>query len=175
MGDSDEEAEEEEVLASLEDTPEVEDHDSGFVSFSNATTVAGPSNLAPTNLARSRMSVHPQGRARSSTRAQKIRHSAPSMFNSFTLSKPDYKLLHQTHVRLHNRFLSSSYTMYPLQKPGVPGSAHTNTIYCLQLYTYPETGKQVLFTGSRDKTVREWNMSTGLVERVIGGVHSTLR
>ena len=103
-------------------------------------------------------------------------HSAPSILKSFQDSstlKPNYKLLHQTHIKLRNRFLSSSYRLSALQTRGAPTNAHTNTIYCLQLYTYPETGKQVLFTGSRDKTVREWNLSTGMVERVIADVHTS--
>ncbi|KIM48683.1 hypothetical protein M413DRAFT_437867 [Hebeloma cylindrosporum] len=103
-------------------------------------------------------------------------HSAPSILKSFqdtSTLKPNYKLLHQTHIKLRNRFLSSSYRLSALQTRGAPTNAHTNTIYCLQLYTYPETGKQVLFTGSRDKTVREWNLSTGMVERVIADVHTS--
>lgn len=103
-------------------------------------------------------------------------HSAPSVLKSFQDSstlKPNYKLLHQTHIKLRNRFLSSSYRLSALQTRGAPTNAHTNTIYCLQLYTYPETGKQVLFTGSRDKTVREWNLGTGMVERVIADVHTS--
>jgi F-box and WD-40 domain protein 1/11 len=45
-------------------------------------------------------------------------------------------------------------------------------IYCVQLYTYPQTNKQVIFTGSRDKSIREWNMKTGEVERVFEGEHT---
>ncbi|KAI8982897.1 WD40 repeat-like protein [Trametes punicea] len=86
--------------------------------------------------------------------------------------KPDYKLLHRTHVRLRNRFTAGSYTLSNLQTRGAP-NAHTNTIYCLQLYTYPETGIQVLFTGSKDRTIREWNLSTGAVVRVLEGVHES--
>ncbi|KAF5315595.1 hypothetical protein D9611_005053 [Ephemerocybe angulata] len=113
------------------------------------------------------------------TRARALarsRHSAPSIFNSIAdfRRKPDYKLLHQTHVRLRNRFLTPSYRLSPLQTKGsLNNGGHTSTIYCLQLYTYPETGRQVLFTGSRDRTVREWNLTTRAVERVIGGVHAS--
>jgi len=57
-----------------------------------------------------------------------------------------------------------------LQARGTPGS-HTNTIYCLQLYTYPGTGNQVLFTGSKDRTIKEWDLNTGSVLRTIKGVH----
>jgi len=107
----------------------------------------------------------------------RLRHSAPSILPSVgtnsTAPKPNYKLLHQTHARLHNRFLSASYRLSLLQMRGAPANAHTNTIYCLQLYTYPLTGVQVLFTGSRDRSIREWNLSTGLVERVITGVHDS--
>ena len=103
----------------------------------------------------------------------RIRHSAPSILNTQKLQTPDHKLLHQTHIRLQNRFLTGSYRLSALQTRGSPTNAHTNTIYCLQLYTYPSTNIQSLFTGSRDKTVREWNITTGLVERVIGDVHSS--
>ncbi|KIK62844.1 hypothetical protein GYMLUDRAFT_84279 [Collybiopsis luxurians FD-317 M1] len=133
------------------------------------------------------------------------RRSAPSLLSnplsgpsssSNTVSsppKPDYKLLHQTHVKIQRRILTSSYRLSALQTRGggPPSYAHTNTIYCLQLYTYPSTstststhpssslssfppssrGTQVLFTGSRDKTIREWNLSTGQVQRVISGLH----
>lgn len=84
--------------------------------------------------------------------------------------RPDYKLLFATHIRLRNRFLSSSYSLSTLQTRGAP-NGHSNTIYCLQLYTYPETGLQVLFTGSKDRTIREWDISTGTVRRVIQGFH----
>lgn len=111
----------------------------------------------------------------------RTRHSAPSaVFNKNVNQdppgrrRPDYKLLHQTHIRLRNRFLTPSYRLSPLQTKGsLNYGGHTSTIYCLQLYTDPETGKQVLFTGSRDRTVREWNLSTRMVERVIGGIHAS--
>lgn len=83
---------------------------------------------------------------------------------------PNYKLLHLTHTRLRHRFLSGSYRLSTLQSRGSPAS-HTNTIYCLQLYTYPETGIQVLFTGSKDRTIKEWDLATGAVRRTIEGVH----
>ncbi|KAK7694069.1 hypothetical protein QCA50_003645 [Cerrena zonata] len=85
-------------------------------------------------------------------------------------SKPDYKLLYLTHIRLQNRMRSTSYRLYSLNTHGST-NPHTNTIYCLQLYTYPDTGKQVLFTGSKDRTVREWDLTTNSVCRVIEGVH----
>lgn len=84
--------------------------------------------------------------------------------------RPNYKLLHLTRTRLHHRFLSGSYNLTTLQSRGTPGS-HTNTIYCLQLYTYPGTGNQVLFTGSKDRTIKEWDLTTGVVLRTIEGVH----
>lgn len=83
---------------------------------------------------------------------------------------PNYKLLHLTRTRLHHRFLSGSYRLSTLQSRGSP-SPHTNTIYCLQLYTYPETGIQVLFTGSKDRTIKEWDLATDTVLRTIEGVH----
>ncbi|KAF8905644.1 WD40-repeat-containing domain protein [Mucidula mucida] len=152
MGESDDEEE-----------GEVEDmmmDDSGFVSFT--VTTAPP----------------PPG-----TRLQ--RHSAPPSIPMLTSrpanplsntprlhTKPDYKLLHQTHTRLYNRFIASSYRLSALQTRGGPTNAHTNTIYCLQLYRSTE-GRQTLFTGSRDRTIREWNLQTGLVERVLEGGHTS--
>lgn len=85
-------------------------------------------------------------------------------------SKPDYKLLFATHMRLKNRFYSGSYNLSTLQTRGAP-NGHSNTIYCLQLYTYPDTGIQVLFTGSKDRSIREWDITTGGLRRVIEGVH----
>jgi WD40 repeat protein len=82
----------------------------------------------------------------------------------------NYKLLHLTRTRLRHRFLSGSYRLSTLQSRGSPAS-HTNTIYCLQLYTYPKTGIQVLFTGSKDRTIKEWDLATGAVLRTIEGVH----
>lgn len=84
--------------------------------------------------------------------------------------RPNYKLLHLTCTRLQHRFFSGSYRLSTLQSRGTPGS-HTNTIYCLQLYTYPRTGNQVLFTGSKDRTIKEWDLSTGAVLRTIEGIH----
>jgi WD40 repeat protein len=94
---------------------------------------------------------------------------APSV-QSFQHQRPNYKLLHLTYTRLQHRFLSGSYRLSTLQSRGTPGS-HTNTIYCLQLYTYPSTGNQVLFTGSKDRTIKEWDLATGTVLRTIEGIH----
>ena len=143
--------------------------DSGFFSMSLSNDTLGPSNTVYNPPTFSEIL--------DSTRFRRqARHSAPSSLktpheSSFII--PDYKLLHQTHIKLRNRFMCSSYRLSALQTQGAPTNAHTNTIYCLQLYTYPETGKQVLFTGSRDKTLREWNLTTGMVERVISGVHNS--
>ena len=111
------------------------------------------------------------------TRSPRIRHSAPTVLQSpatgrHSHSKPNYKHLHQTHIRLRNRFTAGAYPLSNLQTRGAPNS-HTNTIYCLQLYTYPETGTQVLFTGSKDRTIREWDLATGSVVRVLEGVHES--
>jgi F-box and WD-40 domain protein 1/11 len=84
--------------------------------------------------------------------------------------RPDYKLLHLTRTCLHHRFLSGTPRLSILPSRGSPAS-HTNTIYCLQLYTYPDTGNQVLFTGSKDRTIKEWDLATGAVLRTIEGVH----
>ncbi|KAJ3722815.1 WD40 repeat-like protein [Lentinula guzmanii] len=177
MGDSDEEAEEEEL-------------DSGFASMSFAgdeqVIASTSSNAFAPAPSRNRVSVYPPPNNKVYSSSSKklatarpraaARHSAPSLLSSVSSSsssKPNYKLLHQTQIKLQKRILTSSYRLSALQTRGAPTNSHTNTIYCLQLYTYPSSGAQVLFTGSRDKTVREWNLSTGLVERVIGGIHTS--
>lgn len=104
-----------------------------------------------------------------------LSHSVPAAFPSQSLlSKPNYKLLHQTHILLGNRIRHSSYRLTYLQTRSTPNS-HTSTIYCLQLYTFPDLpdcpGRQVLFTGSMDRTIRQWDLSRGIVERVFQGVH----
>lgn len=137
--------------------------DSGFMSMARDATQASTSNSHAVQAWLSQV--------RHSTR---IRPPIPYVFRhphpSATSLKPDYKLLFATYIRLRNRFLSSSYSLSTLQTRGSP-NGHTNTIYCLQLYTYPDTGMQVLFTGSKDRTIREWDMATGTVRRIIRGVH----
>ncbi|KIJ44329.1 hypothetical protein M422DRAFT_60123 [Sphaerobolus stellatus SS14] len=99
---------------------------------------------------------------------------AISPFQASVSLKPDYKLLHQTHILLRNRLLHSSYHLRYLQVAGSP-NGHTALIYCLQLHTFPDTpespSRQVLFTGSRDYTIRLWDLSSGTVERVYEGIH----
>lgn len=137
--------------------------DSGFMSMTMEATQASTSN---SHIVKAWLS-----QIRNSTR---IRPPIPHVFRNPHLPaatlKPDYKLLFATHIRLRNRFLSASYSLSTLQTRGA-SNGHSNTIYCLQLYTYPDTGLQVLFTGSKDRTIREWDMSTGTVRRVLQGVH----
>jgi WD40 repeat protein len=106
------------------------------------------------------------------------RHSAPSSLQTLSRSLPNYKLLHRTHTRLYIRFLYSSYRLSTLQarpggRPDEQGvtNLHTSTIYCLQLYTYPRTGVQTLFTGSKDKSIREWDLQTSQFIRVVHNIH----
>ena len=106
------------------------------------------------------------------------RHSAPSSLPTLSSFLPNYKLLHQTHTRLYTRFLYSSYRLSTLQarpggRPNEQGTTnlHTSTIYCLQLYTDPRTGVQTLFTGSKDKTIREWDLQTSQFIKVVHSVH----
>ncbi|KAJ7264892.1 WD40-repeat-containing domain protein [Mycena haematopus] len=162
MGDSDEEGDADDIeTAKAEWTQMQAELDSGFASMS--LTSASP-----------RASVLPDATASSSRSKSRTRHnSAPPVLSDSTFLRPDYKRLHQTHTRLRNRVRAGTPHLSAIQTRGGPSNAHTTTIYCLQLYTYPATGVQVLFTGSRDRTVREWNLSTGLVERVIAGVHTS--
>ncbi|KAL5511332.1 hypothetical protein ACEPAH_4548 [Sanghuangporus vaninii] len=104
------------------------------------------------------------------SRPSTIRHSAPSVLPAAEPPRPNYKLLHQTRILLKNRLVHGSFRFSTLQNRGTP-NAHTSIIYCLQLYTYEDDGRQVLFTGSKDQTVCEWNLGTGTVERVFEGAH----
>jgi WD40 repeat protein len=171
MGDSDDGGTDDEIISGAEADLALmpAELDSGFASMSSSDGVPLFSNARDTLYSGS--AVGSSARSKSLTR-----HSAPSVLKTTgeTLYlMPNYKLLHQTLIKLRNRFLSSNYRLSALQTRGAPSTAHTNTIYCLQLYTYPETGQQVLFTGSRDRSIREWNLTTGLVERIISGVHSS--
>jgi len=89
----------------------------------------------------------------------------------------DYKLLHQTHVLLHNRFLSGLYRRRTL--PCADNGGHSAAVYCLWLWTYPagidgrSAALQVLFTGSKDRSVREWDLRTDRVRRVVSGLHDS--
>ncbi|KAJ7080416.1 WD40 repeat-like protein [Mycena belliarum] len=157
MGDSDEEETDTIDNAKAEWTAMQAELDSGFASMSLATPRASALPSASTS--------RPKSRTR--------HNSAPAALSESTFLRADYKRLHQTHTRLRNRVRAGSYHLSAIQTRGGPSNAHTTTIYCLQLYTYPATGVQVLFTGSRDRTVREWNLATGLVERVIAGVHAS--
>ena len=191
MGDSDDEgmgededADDDLGLESEEQEPVLTDEESEFASVDVGGHALAGTPSASTSILQSLSSLlfdaqpppsppSPPSPIRSKTRH---RHSAPSILPSLSSSqifKPNYKLLHQTHTRLSNRFHSSSYRLSLLQNRGTPTNAHTNTIYCLQLYTYPfpSTRGQTLFTGSKDRTIREWNLTTGCVERVIKGVH----
>lgn len=173
MGDSDEEEGEEDEdepedreieAAKAELTLMQAELDSGFASMSMSSIAS---------ISRNRIDRLTPSSSRPSILRTRY-FSAPSVLNSLEAPlRPDYKLLHQTHLKLQMRIRSGAYRLSSLQTRGTPPDAHTNTIYCLQMYTYPETGKQVVFTGSRDRTVREWNMATEAVERVISDVHQS--
>ena len=159
-------------------TPEMHSRamdDSGFASFlsddpweesSFMATRLSPNQPSTVPAHSTNLSVQ-SGSGRPATR---IPSSAAPSAQSFQNQRPNYKLLHLTRTRLQHRFLSGSYRLSTLQSRGTPGS-HTNTIYCLQLYTYPSTDNQVLFTGSKDRTIKEWDLATGTVLRTIEGVH----
>ncbi|KAI0636450.1 WD40 repeat-like protein [Trametes polyzona] len=164
-------SEDDEGMGDEEDSSDddIQADDSGFASMDVDVPLPSPSSA-----------ILPVAGPSHQVRSSRTRHSAPSALPSpATIAphlkarlRPDYKLLHQTHIRLRNRFTAGSYTLSNLQTRGAPNS-HSNTIYCLQLYTYPETGMQVLFTGSKDRTIREWDLSTGAVIRVLDGVHES--
>ncbi|KAI0273488.1 WD40 repeat-like protein [Gloeopeniophorella convolvens] len=166
----------EELEMTFEDPMRIMD-DSGFASLSlddsmedlplSASSIVSPAARSFTSrIGDTRSGAGSRGRKSGS------RHPSPVAVTAQAAQhlRPNYKLLHLTRTRLQHRFLSGSYRLSSLQARGTPGS-HTNTIYCLQLYTYPGTGNQVLFTGSKDRTIKEWDLSTGAVLRTIEGVH----
>lgn len=154
MGDDEEDEQVEEMLQD----------DSGFMSLFPDSSYTSTSSQHLSFQASSSDST-PRSRTR-------VRHSAPSILPSSTRVEPDYKLLFQTHILLQSRFRSGLCHRTLLQSGrSAPQDGHTSTIYCLQLYTYPDTGQQVLFTGSKDKSIREWDLSTGKVVRIIEGIH----
>jgi F-box and WD-40 domain protein 1/11 len=151
MGDSDEEGERigslEEAKAEL--TLMQAELESGFaaMSFSSARISLLP-RASPGAVASAFTTAT---RSKSRTR----HNSAPPVLSDSSFLRPDYKRLYQTHTRLQNRVRAGSFRLSAIQTRGGPPNAHTTTIYCLQLYTYPSTGVQVLFTGGRDRTVRK--------------------
>ena len=153
MGDEDEDELVEQMLLD----------DSGFSSMAMEATQASTSN---SHMVKAWLSQVQQ----SNRRPIRLPWHPPVHRYSPAPSRPDYKLLFVTHIRLKNRFYSGSYSLSTLQTRGA-SNGHSNTIYCLQLYTYPDTGTQVLFTGSKDRSIREWDISTGGLRRVIEGVH----
>ncbi|KAJ7766655.1 F-box/WD repeat-containing protein 11 [Mycena metata] len=161
MGDSDEE--EDGVAIDTIETAKAE------WTLMQAEIASGFASMSLVSPRASTVPVASSSRSKSRTR----HNSAPPALSDSSFLRPDYKRLHQTHTRLNNRVRAGDFRLSRIQTRGGPSNAHTTTIYCLQLYTYPATGVQVLFTGSRDRTVREWNLSTGLVERVIADVHTS--
>ncbi|KIL67166.1 hypothetical protein M378DRAFT_74224 [Amanita muscaria Koide BX008] len=169
MGDSDQEEHDYEGEQAHSDEVGV---DSGFASFS--MTQSSSSSALPATSLITRARLHPHGTSKTTLNSTLQSHTVV----------PDYKLLFRTHLLLQNRFMHSSYRLSLLQTRETPGRGHTNMIYCLQLYTYPTSsssssspsryaGRQVLFTGSRDQTVREWDLETRQVVRVIEGLHAS--
>lgn len=165
----------------LEMTPETYSHtmdDSGFASSlfddpweESSSAVHRPfTSHFPSSTTTSAPNTNLDVQSGSRKLTTRLPSPAVSSAQSFQHQAPNYKLLHLTRTRLQHRFLAGSYRLLTLQSRGTPGS-HTNTIYCLQLYTYPGTGNQVLFTGSKDRTIKEWDLATGAVLRTIEGIH----
>ncbi|KAH7923535.1 WD40 repeat-like protein [Leucogyrophana mollusca] len=176
MGDE-EEGEDE---GSGEDVSEVffdeAEMDSGFMTMSaeqaSMEGILPPLDLSPL----SPPSMHQNPRLSPAAPWSTPRHYQAVRQPRATLA-PDYRLLHQTHTLLRNRVRRGDYRMHAL--PGADGGGHGAAVYCLWLWTYPPESShrsaplQVLFTGSKDRTAREWDLRTGQVRRVIGGVHQS--
>ncbi|KAF9246337.1 quinon protein alcohol dehydrogenase-like superfamily [Melanogaster broomeanus] len=101
------------------------------------------------------------------------RHAASTGSQACVPLTPDYKLLHHTQTLLRNRVRNGEYRLRVL--PGAEGGGHTAAVYCLALWSYnlPSGPLHVLFTGSKDRTVREWDLSTNRVRRRIVGMHAS--
>ncbi|KAF9227704.1 WD40 repeat-like protein [Gyrodon lividus] len=101
------------------------------------------------------------------------RHAAPKLSRTAAPLTPDYRLLYQTQTLLRNRVRHGAYRLRTL--PGAEGGGHAAAVYCLALWSYNSASRplQVLFTGSKDRTVREWDLSTNKVRRRIVGMHAS--
>lgn len=142
----------------------LQDHDfqsliGQFVSISSPTTLMpiSRSNSATTTMIR--------------TFSQ--RHASSSSPRAGTTVTADYKLLHQTQALLRSRVRHGVYRLRTL--PGAEGGGHTAAVYCLALWSYDSAygPLQVLFTGSKDRTVREWDLNTNKVRRRVVGMHAS--
>ena len=100
-------------------------------------------------------------------------HASPSSSRAGVALTADYKLLHQTHTLLRSRVRHGAYRLRTL--PGAEGGGHTAAVYCLALWSYNSTHGQlqVLFTGSKDRTVREWDLNTNKIRRRVVGMHAS--
>ncbi len=177
MGDSDEEADEDEVADSLMSDVETvraessmmrTESDSGFASMMSFNDNA-PSFEASTSSRRE--SVHPRAGGSSSAKSRS-RHSAPPVLNTLGPSsflKSDYKLLHQnscpTSQPCFNPLIP---TLCTADTRGAYKCSHQHYLLFATLHLPFHRRPSSVYPGSRDKTVREWNLSTGLVERVVG-------
>lgn len=100
-------------------------------------------------------------------------HASPGSSRAGITATVDYKLLHQTHTLLRSRVRHGAYRLRTL--PGPEGGGHTAAVYCLALWSYNSAygPLQVLFTGSKDRTVREWDLNTNRVRRRVAGMHAS--
>ncbi|KIK97513.1 hypothetical protein PAXRUDRAFT_10138 [Paxillus rubicundulus Ve08.2h10] len=137
----------------------LQDHDfTGHVSVSSSTAVPMSRSIsAATTL--------------SGTFSQ--RHALPKVSRAAIALVPDYRLLHQTQTLLRNRVRHGKYRLRIL--PRAEGGGHAAAVYCIALWSYDSASGplQVLFTGSKDRTVREWDLSTNRVRRKIIGMHAS--
>lgn len=142
----------------------LQDHD--FQSLiGQFVTTSCPTTLMP--ISRSNSS------ATTITRTFSQHHAWPSSSQAGISLPVDHKLLHQTHTLLRSRVRHGTYRLRTL--PGVEGGGHTAAVYCLALWSYNSAygPLQVLFTGSKDRTVHEWDLSTNKIRRRIVGMHDS--
>lgn len=107
------------------------------------------------------------------TRTFSQHHASPTCSRTGITLTVDYKLLHQTQTLLRSRVRHGAYRLRTL--PGAEGGGHTAAVYCLALWSYDSAygPLQVLFTGSKDRSVREWDLSSSRVRRRVVGMHAS--
>ncbi|KAJ1311617.1 hypothetical protein OPQ81_010093 [Rhizoctonia solani] len=152
-------------------------HDSGFVSMlsDTSTSLVIPALPRPVSVQQIGLTLSRLDKPTTLLQSRIL----PAVGTLSVGASPNYKLLHQTHMLLNARMKNASFrmTVLPLREPApsllshsLP-QGHTSTIYCLALYTHPFTRQQHLLTGSRDRTILEWDLCSRRPVRCFKGAH----
>lgn len=142
----------------------LQDHDFQNL-IGQLASISSPTTLMPISRSNSA--------ATTMIRTSSQRHASPGSSRIGTTLMVDYKLLHRTQTLLRSRVRHGAYRLRTL--PGAEGGGHTAAVYCLALWSYDSAcgPLQVLFTGSKDRTVREWDLNANKVRRRVVGMHAS--